>query len=361
MQVCQKYLHLVLQSFFRIVIIESPKNDLEVTILSNQKDLPNGKSKCKLHLSLEQRKQLLELLRQSCKQARIAEMLGVAPTTVSREILAHRTLVTNRRRRNLCQLVKTCFVRDLCKNMACVSTCKCCRFNRNCNTICPDFKPQICKRIQRFPYVCEGCPKASSCAQDFYRYDPIAAHKEAVQSWVNARRGINMTEEEFSSLDKKLVEGTQKGQSVEHIVRANHLQIAPRTIRNYISLGLTTVKKMDTPRGATYKPRKKVIPKEEQQRIRQNKIGRDYSAFLQFAQSEPLIFFTEIDTVEGSKRDGNKKRLLTFIFVRSRIFYSVLLPDGTSRSVKVAIDNLYRKLGPDDFSFLFGVLLTDNG
>ena len=81
MQVCQKYLHLVLQSFFRIVIIESPKNDLEVTILSNQKDLPNGKSKCKLHLSLEQRKQLLELLRQSCKQARIAEMLGVATIT----------------------------------------------------------------------------------------------------------------------------------------------------------------------------------------------------------------------------------------------------------------------------------------
>lgn len=329
--------------------------------MSNQNSSPNGKSKCKLHLSLEQRKLLLELLRQSCNQAQIAESLGVAPTTVSRELLAHRKQVANRRKLNRCQFLQTCIVRDLCKNMACVSTCKRCRFNRNCTEICPKYEPQKCNRIQRFPYVCDGCPNARNCVLDFYRYDPITAHKEASQSWVNARRGINMTEEEFSSLDRILTEGTQKGQSVEHIVHANHLQVAPRTIRRYISLGITTVKKLDTPRGATYKPRKTEIPKEQQQIIRRNKLGRDLSAFFQYAQSGPLLFFTEMDTVEGTKRDGDKKRLLTLISVRTRLFYSVLLPDGTSHSVKVAIDNLYRKLGPEDFSFLFGILLTDNG
>ena len=71
--------------------------------------------------------------------------------------------------------------------------------------------------------------------------------------------------------------------------------------------------------------------------------------------------YTQIDTVEGTKRGEDKKRLLTFIFVRTRLFYSLPIPDGTQKSVQNAIDMIYDRLGYEDFSFMFGVLLADNG
>jgi IS30 family transposase len=95
--------------------------------------------------------------------------------------------------------------------------------------------------------------------------------------------------------------------------------------------------------------------------MRTAKVGRDHSAFLKYAASEPFLLFTELDTVEGSKRDQDKTRLLTFIFVKVRLFFSVLIPDGLSASVARVFDALYEKLGLDDFKFMFGTLLTDNG
>ena len=72
---------------------------------------------------------------------------------------------------------------------------------------------------------------------DFFVYDPDYANSIAKRVLVDSRRGINMTEEEFAKIDAVLAQGTQRGQSVEHIVVSNNLPVSARTLRNYINNG----------------------------------------------------------------------------------------------------------------------------
>jgi len=331
--------------------------------LKQNQNQDSCKSKCnKSHLTLYQRQQLLECIKQGLNQKDTANVLGVNKTTVSRELFSHRTLAVNHKKAaNRCAHLSECSIKHICTDMKCVSKCKNCQYGKRCDRICENYELVKCKRTQRFPYVCNGCPKTRSCIMDYYWYDPQNADKEAKSVLVNSRRGIDMSEQEFAEMDRILLEGTKKGQSVEHIVEANNLSVSPRTIRNYISLGLTTIKSYETPRGASYKPRKKQYSKEEMAKRRVAKTGRDLAAFLNYANSLSFFLYTQIDTVEGTKRDEDKSRLLTFIFVRVRLFYSVSIPNGTQKSIKAAMDTLYKKLGHDDFTFAFGVLLTDNG
>lgn len=333
--------------------------------MSQVKNFKHQQTKCnKSHLTLDKRKILLECLRQNLKQMDIAIALDVNKTTVTREILAHRKLIPNNRQKNkprLCEKRQNCDIKHLCKDLKCITKCKNCSYDRLCTKICPSFVQITCKRQTRFPYVCDGCEKQSICQLPFYRYDPSEANKEALTTLSTSRIGINMTEEEFANLDAILVDGTQKGQSVEHIVHANDLDVSPRTVRRYIKQGYTTTKPIDTPRGVAYRPRKPQISKEQQINIRNAKVGRDLASFLNFASNNPFVFFTQIDTVEGKKNDINQRRLLTIIVVRVRLFYCIPIEKSTSSSVVSAFNEIYRMLGEDDYKFLFNVLVTDNG
>ena len=331
--------------------------------MSRAKNTEDHKSKSnRTHLKLDDRRKILEGIIGGLNQQQIANSLGVSKTTVSRELLRHRKLTTNHRPQNgVCAHVKDCEIKGLCDGMRCATKCKNCKYGKDCRKICERYEKLECNKTKRFPYVCNGCDKLKYCQFDFWKYNPETAEAEAESVLVNSRRGINMSEEEFAKLDEILTSGTQKGQSVEHIVKANKLSVSPSTVRNYITQGITTVKPLDTPRGASYKPRKAKISKEQQKKSRKAKIGRDLAAFLNYANSVPFLFYTQLDTVEGNKQQINKRRLMTLIFVKVRLFYCVCLPDGTSASIKNAFDDLYRKLGHDDFSFMFGTLLTDNG
>ena len=331
--------------------------------MTQSKNDDGCKSKCnRKHLTLRQRTILLDCIRQKLNQKETAETVGVSKTTVSRELLAHRMIFKNRRNPNArCIHLPDCQVKDLCKIGKCHTLCKNCKYQRKCSDFCPNFKTFECSRLNRFPYVCDGCSRASICSYDYYRYVPEEADKMAKKTLVESRRGINMTEEEFAELDKVLVEGTAKGQSIEHIVCANKLEISPSTIRNYVRTGITSVKSVDMPRGAAYKPRKKKISPSEQANSRKAKTGRDLASFLKYADKVPFLLLTQMDTVEGSKRSNDAARLLTFVFVKARLFYCECIPNGLQKSVLTVFDRLYRTLGKDDFSFFFGTLLTDNG
>ena len=331
--------------------------------MSEEKVQKNLKTKSnRSHLSIDDRRMILEGICEGKNQKQIADSIGVAKTTITREILKHRKFFENHRLQNdRCAFVESCDIKHLCKDMKCATKCKNCKFGKNCHSLCAQYKKRKCNKTDKFPYVCNGCKQMKICQLDFWKYNPDTANTEAETTLVNSRRGINMSEEEFAKLDATLLAGTQKGQSVEHIVTTNNIAVSPGTVRNYIKQGITTVKRIDMPRAVTYKPRQKNVSKEQQENSRKAKIGRDYSAFLNYANNVPFLFFTQIDTVEGGKSQKSKVRLLTLIVVRAKLFYCILLPDGTSKSVKKAFDDLYKKLGHDDFKFLFGVILTDNG
>lgn len=62
-------------------------------------------------------------------------------------------------------------------------------------------KDPICKNTLRFPYVCNGCSKKYTYRKKQYRYDVKRAQEFADYRLIASRRGINLTKEEFDTLN----------------------------------------------------------------------------------------------------------------------------------------------------------------
>ena len=88
------------------------------------------------------------------------------------------------------------------------------------------------------------------------------------------------------------------------------------------------------------------------------RIGRNYSDFQKFLESNPESTVIQMDSVIG--RVGGKC-LLTIHFVETSLMLAFLRDSNTSASVIQIINLLDKVLGSKDFSRLFPVILTDNG
>lgn len=320
-----------------------------------------GKTKCKfLHFTLEKRELLEALLSTNSDLKTIATMLNMSESSISREVKRNRVTVENKKKSNKCIYVKECIIKKLCSNTNCFTLCKNCFYGRNCSSICENYDEMKCKKLDRFPYVCNGCNQKKSCTFNFVKYVATTADKRAKLIGSECRRGINLIEDEFAILDTTLVKATNKGQSVEHMCQYGDFSVGPRTIRNYIKNGYTTTSQIETPRGIYFKKRKENISKTDLNKIKSCKVGRDYATFLRYMIEHPFTIYTELDTVEGTKIDGKKPLLMTLIIVRFNLFLCFLIPDGTSIRKKGVFDYLDDKLGVDYEKF-FKVILTDNG
>ena len=129
-----------------------------------------------------------------------------------------------------------------------------------------------------------------------------------------------------------------------------------RTIYNYIDAGVLSVGNLDLPRKVRYKKRK------AKKSVRVDKkchVGRTYEDFLAFMEEHPDYAVVEMDSVEG-KRDSTKV-LLTLFFRNSTCMLAFLREANTARSVTDIINDLYRRLGREQFCKMFQVILTDRG
>ena len=92
------------------------------------------------HINFEQRKIISSQISKKAKLVEIADLLELYPTSVSKEIKRNRIIDNNSK----------------------VST------------------NQICKKTDRFPFVCNACPqKYTNCPFIRYIYDPRVADKSA--------------------------------------------------------------------------------------------------------------------------------------------------------------------------------------
>ena len=116
---------------------------------------------------------------------------------------------------------------------------------------------EACKRIIRYPYCCNTCPKKyGECRFDKYEYRADKAQEKADRRLVNSRVGINMTEEEFNNVDKVIKEGISNKESIYHIVKSNEGMPSTPTIYRWIKEKKLTTTWMDLPYAKTYKKRK---------------------------------------------------------------------------------------------------------
>lgn len=313
------------------------------------------------HLSLDERNIIAQRLNEGCSFKAIANELGKNCTTISREVQSHlvfKKAGTPGRSFNACKHRFSCQERHVCTDCPGRKTYSYCKSCRLCNSVCKLFEPDVCHKLAKAPYVCNGCSKRnSSCTLEKRLYQPLSAHAEYLSVLSEARTGLSLSEAEIAHLDSIVSPLLRKKQSLHHIC-TNHpdsIMVSESTLYRLVDYNLFQARNIDMPRKVRYARRKK---KKDYKVDKACRIGRTYQDFLTFCQSHPDLPVTQMDSVIGS---AGGKALLTIHFVKAECMLAFLRDANDSRSVIDIFEKLYLELRPDIFTGLMPVLLGDNG
>ena len=130
------------------------------------------------HFTRHDRDLIEKLLDQDTTARNIAAHLDKSERAVSYEVRRHRQeyngkvnchLINKCRRKNICWDCPTAIRFRLCKNCT----------HRSCTDYCNDVitKP-FCKRLLRFPYVCNACADKAKCKSPKYYYKSVRAEEK---------------------------------------------------------------------------------------------------------------------------------------------------------------------------------------
>jgi len=176
------------------------------------------------HLTIDNRKMISSMITHHAKCREIAEIIGCDPTTIAKDIKKNRIISKEAR----------------------------------------GDKNILCKKLERFPYVCLDCKdKYTSCTLTQLKYDATVAYKKYEYRLHETRKGINLTKEEHEKLNRILKDGLRDKKTIYTIVHDSELDISVPTVYRYIQERKVDVSKMDLPEAVRYKKRKKQIKKYE--------------------------------------------------------------------------------------------------
>lgn len=313
------------------------------------------------HLTLNDRLYIEASLNDGLSFRSISKYLCKDPTTISKEVRLHRSMNTWNRGSfdnpaNFCVRRFRCRKKNACgKLFICDRYCRSCP---KCNQVCKDFERETCGRLNRAPFVCNGCGKPRNRCQITakYEYDARFAQRRYEETLSSSRQGVNMTRAQCLRMDKVVAPLIKNGQS-PYMVVANHpeLNVSVKTLYNYIDNGILTVRNVDLKRKVRFKPRKS----HKTQIVRREIfVGRTHDDFK--ALSLAPGGFVEMDTVMSSK--DSLKCILTFYMPDTELLIARLMNRCTPGAVRSAFDQLERSLGgPCEFMSVFPYILTDRG
>ena len=310
------------------------------------------------HLTLEDRIYIENELHKGTSFKDIARFLCKDPTTISKEVRAHR-LSDWYHKGTFYNVKNFCVHRYHCRKsnafgkiVLCGSKCTSCPA---CNQTCKDFVRERCLRLDRAPNVCNGCDKKiTHCTiAHKFNYNARSADRKYREKLRDSRAGINMTKRELHQKDKIISPLIEQGQSPYHIL-TNHPELAMsvRTMYSYLDQGLFTARNIDLKRKARFKPRKCY---KTQITDRAVFTGRLYSDFCDL----DLSAHVEMDTVHSSRE--SKKTLLTMFFTREKLLLAFLMNRYAKGAVRLIFDRLEKRMGIYEFASVFEYILTDRG
>ena len=212
------------------------------------------------HLTLNDRIYIENELAKGTTFKDIAAFLCKDPTTISKEVRTHRLSDwyhkgTFYNAKNFCIHRYHCQKTNACgKILLCGIKCASCP---TCNQTCKDFEKERCKRLDKAPYVCNGCTKKinhCTIAHKYY-YNGRAADRKYRELLISSRSGINMTKHQLHQKDQIISPLIEQGQSPYQIL-TNHpeLDMSVRSMYTYIDKGLFTARNIDLKRQAKFKP-----------------------------------------------------------------------------------------------------------
>jgi len=289
----------------------------------------------------------------------VGNMLSNDPSTISKEVKLHRLFKARSNDKRLGAYNSICSKYKECKKNAyneyhphtlLKSYCKC--IDR-----CKEYEEYICPYLKKFPWVCNGCPKASGCYLNKYYYYGDCANKDYKLTLSESREGINLTADEFKELNHTISNYVKAGQPIYHIFKSHDLPVSERTIYNYVEKGYLSIKNIDLRRKVAYK--KRYQHKTDKTILRKIKQGRTYEDYQDYIKLNSDASIVEMDTVISA--DGSNKVLLTFHFVKYHFQLAYILESKEVINITACINNLCNQLGLENFKKLFEVILTDNG
>lgn len=217
------------------------------------------------HLDEIDRKKISSGLVHNLKCKEIAEILNCDPTTVSKEIKQHR-IISKKSKYN------------------------------------PDI---MCKKLDRFPYVCKNCPhKYTDCKMTKLSYDARIANATSERVLRNSRVGINLAEDEAIKLEELLKTGLKENKSVYEIVQKSGIDISVPTVYRNIKLQLINVKSSDLPYAVQYKKRKRK-KYEYPQNNQINRENRSYIDYLAYKHKNINLYACQLGFLGSIKSDSS--------------------------------------------------------
>ena len=272
----------------------------------------------KARLTIEDRMLIEQLLKENYNLKNIARVIGVYPSTISREI-------KSRRKGNI------------------------------------DF--DVCAKTNRFPFICYNCPKKVNCKKRKYYYNYKEAQKDYEIKLKYSRIGIDMSIDEVEYWNDYFKDKLKdKNQPILHIFKniENEFPKSIQSFYKYVHKGyFSSINDEMLARSFSYKPRKQ---KETVKTINKDNIikkGRKYSDFEDYINNNPNANIVEMDTVIGKFEDI--KCIMTLYFRNSKLMLMFLIKKYKPSEITRIFNIIRKNIGDDLYKQLFEVILTDNG
>lgn len=217
-----------------------------------------------------------------------------------------------------------------------------------------------CQRLSISPYVCNGCKSRSGCRKERYTYYARRADDAYKETKSNARKGINLTEEEVYVINNTLTPLIKKGQTINHLY-INHpdiLDFSKPAFYNYVNNGVFEFGPLDFPRIVKYKKRK-TANNRRTRKEREILINRKYDDFIQLISENSDLDIVEMDTVSGLQNESDC--FLTLFWRKSKFMLIFKLESKATYEVSKIFNTLQTIIPYEEYKKLFQIILTDNG
>lgn len=300
------------------------------------------------HLTESHRIKIEHYLNENYSYRKIAELLNVNVSTISREVKRNiRTYSISNH-----MVIVECIHKDNCERLKGSSKSKMCSIN------CPNYELRKCDRFstKNAKPVCNSCPNNAKCKLARKKYIANVANNK-YELRIILRPKIRITQEQFDFINKLFSEKMTKGQSIS-VIYQNHkdeIMISENTVRNYLKRGLLKSNQLDMirPRFTANKSVKRRVIKNVDLLN-----GRTYEDYINYTKEKDILI-VQLDTVVGKLVDN--KKILTIHWPSFHFQIGILLEKLSPAFVNNALMELKNKLGLETYKILFQVILTDNG
>lgn len=313
--------------------------------------------------NLSKRDLLSKMLRERKPTSKeIGELLGMSPTSVSREVMRNRITSRPKELQGLCSrcgFLFSCKLKHICGRMECSQRCAGCK----AIVSCPHHEEFACNVAKRWPLCCNGCQKEARCPLTHYYYHPDDAESKARGRLVESREGADLSDGEYKAMDEVLYDAiVGRKQSVHHALKANPdtITCSEKTVYRLIAKGIFRTKNIDLPRepGLKKRVRKKMADRyayKHQSRV--DRTGHLWSDWLVYRIRHSVTSYFQMDFLGKPNASSKEVLVLTMPGISFTLLY--LLEDSSSGKVAGLFDSIEQEMGIVLFKATFPALLTD--